>query len=434
MSKEVGMRTILFCAGLAFLCVACSVSQPAGIEPEEWALENGIRVVVVPMPESENVSVFTFTPMGLVWDGPGKTQWAHLVEHLVIRSTHPNELKEVNAETLPDHMRLDFYGTKENWRQGVAFHAEWLSGASFSEETLEREKRNANSECDFTAKNLATHKFAMAAWAQGYRHGSERAAVKGDVMKAELGDIQKYCDEGLAVLDRIVVCVVGGVEIEEVKSVAGEKLGAIASSAKVPAAVGAVEEDSEMTWDLPTKHLVLTWPIPEHNEKDYAALYVAAQMLQMRMFNDSQMKTVTGNVFAGADLATPEGNFLFINAVLQPGASFQDARKAIDGHIEALRLEESLRQAPMFGKQLAYQLTHVQDPAMLKKQAPTNMSLAMIEGNIGLQWGMRVFQYGRHRSILAENLSSLTAQDIKKAIGEYLSAEKGHALAVRPAQ
>ena len=427
------MKTILFSVGIVLLCSACSVSQPAGIQPEEWTLENGIRVVVLPMPESENVSVFTFTPMGLAWDAPGKTQWAHLVEHLVIRSTHPNELKEVNAETLPDHMRLDFYGSRENWQQGVSYHADWLSGASFSEETLEREKQKANSECDFTAKNLMTHKFAMAAWAQGYRHGREHAAVKADVRKAKLGDIQQYSDEGLAVLDRTVVCIVGGVDVKQAKSVVEEKLGAIRSDAKVSGPVPVVEKDSEITWDLPTRHLVLTWPIPEHNEKDYAALYVAAQMLQMRMFNDSKMKTITGNVFAGADLSTPEGNFLFINAVLQSGASFQDARKAIDGHIEAMRLEESLGQAPMFGKQLAYQLTHVQDPAMIKKQAPANMSLAMIEGNIGLQWGMRVFQYGRHRSTLADNLSSLTAQDIKKAIDEHLSAEKGHALAVRPA-
>jgi len=59
---------------------------------------------------------------------------------------------------------------------------------------------------------MFTHKFALAAWAQASRHGRNDVAVKGDALRASLEAIQRYRNEHLVVLDRAVVCMVGGVE------------------------------------------------------------------------------------------------------------------------------------------------------------------------------------------------------------------------------
>ncbi len=85
-------------------------------------LPNGIRVVSICFPGSTNVFIFTLSTLGLANDGPGQTQWSHLVEHLVIRSTIPDDLSIANAETLPDFMHLDFYGNLANWREGLTHH------------------------------------------------------------------------------------------------------------------------------------------------------------------------------------------------------------------------------------------------------------------------------------------------------------------------
>ena len=130
---------------------------------------------------------------------------------VVLRSTGLTDLSRANAETLPCCMRLDFYGDARNWKEGLSHHRRWLEGAPFSEASLEAEKPKVKSECDWTAKGFATHKFALAAWAQGYRHNQNHAALKGDVDRVSLGDIQKYRDNRLVVLSNIVVCVVGGV-------------------------------------------------------------------------------------------------------------------------------------------------------------------------------------------------------------------------------
>lgn len=421
----------------ALACLASVLALGCGAPrtlapPAPWTLSNGVRVVLVPIPESHNVSIFTYVPMGLASDPAGMTQWAHLVEHLVIRSTHPQPTQDVNAETLPDHMRLDFYGTTSNWKEGLAQHATWLSHGDFDEATLQREIPPVLSECDFTARNLATHKFAMAAWGQAARHGKDRAEVRGDIERATLDAVRQLYQQHFAVLNRTVVCIVGGITLDEAHAAADEILSGINSEAVSPAPMAIANGARKITWDLPTRHIVFSWPLPGADDKDYAALFAAAAQLQMQVFQDVELQKLTGNVFVGADLATPEGRYFFINAVLQPGAEFKQVQDALETRVLALQGESTAGQTPMIGAQLAFQLTQVMDPAMVKQQAPPEMTSAMIEGNVGLQWGMREFQFGASREVLAKNLAALTQEDVKGALDRHLTPERRLVVTIQP--
>ena len=186
---------------------------------------------------------------------------------------------ESNAETLPDHMRLDYYGSTNSWREGLEHHAIWLRGLPFRQANLDAEKPKVNLECDFTVKNFATHKFAIAAWAQGYRHNQNHAAMKGDIRKATLGEIQKCRDGRFVVLSNVVVCAVGGLEPAIVLPAFAEKLGMLKSGANPVAPVKTHPQNRDLSWDLDARHLVLTWAIPSMEKDDYAALLVAAPSL-----------------------------------------------------------------------------------------------------------------------------------------------------------
>jgi predicted Zn-dependent peptidase len=392
---------------------------------DSFTLSNGIRVVSLYIQDSNNVSIFTYLPMSLASDGPSQTQWSHLVEHLVIRTTVPFGSQQANAETLPDHTRLDFYGTINNWQEGLSHHAKWLKGIPFTEKILQAEKLNINSECENVARRLFTHKFAMAAWTQGYRHGLKHAALKADINKASLDEIQEYRDKYLAVLNRAVVCVVGGVDAKTLKPVVTEKLGNIQTNASLPKAVKLHPGEHKMTWDLDAKHLVLTWPIPNFTENDYAALVVAGQWLNMKFFSDAELKPLTGMVLAGADLTVPEGNFFYISASLKPESSFDDVKGKIIRHLQTLRSQPAaLIEAAMLGQQLSYQMTNLMDPAVFKAQAPPNVTMAMIEGNLAIQWAMHDFRYGLHRATLAKQLTVVAAQQVSQAAAKYLSDYK----------
>ncbi len=428
--KTNGPALLLLSTVISVLGCQRSFAKPPAAE--SVTLGNGIRVVAVYFPGSTNVAIFTYSPMSLTSDGPQQSQWAHLVEHLVIRSTVPAESPVANAETLPDHMRLDFYGSTNDWQQGLEHHATWLRGLPFTQAHLDAEKPNVNAECDFTAKNFATHKFAMAAWAQGYRHHQNHSAMKGDIRKVTLGEIQKCRDERFAVLSNVVVCAVGGVEPAALLPAFKAKLGAVRSGAAPVAPVKSHPQNRDLTWDLDARHLVLTWAIPSMEKDDFAALLVAAQWLNMQFFNDAGLKQLTGMTLAGADLTTPEGNFFFASASLRPGVGSKEVRESIDRHLERLASErESLASVSVIGKQLAGQLTDLIDPGSLRGQLPPNMTLGILEMNLGLQWGMNEFRYGSHKTVLARRLAALDSSKVRAAARKYLARDQCTLVTIR---
>jgi predicted Zn-dependent peptidase len=419
---------VITLAALAFGAISSFAAAPT-----IQTLSNGVRVVVVHFPKSTNVSIFTFLPMSLCSDAARRAQWSHLVEHLVIRSTFPDELARANAETLPDHMRLDFYGNTGDWKEGLSHHRRWLEEAPFTEATLAAEKPKVVAECDFTSRNFATHKFAVAAWSHASRHSNAHVAIKGDVLRATLEEVQRYRDNRLFVPQQTTVCVVGGVDAPSFLVEAGDQLGRLTSPAGPPTPVTPRTGKLEVTWDLDARHLLLIWPLPDFPDADFASLMVAGQWLTMQYFNDKELKKLTGQTFAGADLVAPEGNWFFISASLRPGASFADVEKVLrtqlskltDNPIDSFRLG-------MLGRQLASSLSVVPDPAL--SQTPAGMTPAMLEANIGLAFGMNVHRYGGQRVTLARNLAKVSPAGIRGPVGKYLGEGKGSVCRIAPAR
>jgi predicted Zn-dependent peptidase len=428
-SQQVFLAVLLVLS--VMLGTACRRTQAADATVASTNLANGIRVVSVYFPGSTNVSIFTFSPMGLSTDGPGQAQWSHLVEHLVIRSTVPTDSPVANAETLPDHMRLDFYGSTANWQEGLSHHRRWLEGVPFTETGLSAEKPRVIAECDFTARNFATHKFAVAAWSHGFRHGAKQVAIKDDVAKAALTDVQRFRDERLAVSNRITLCVAGGVEAKAVFTEVEKQIGALLLTGKPAPASKFAWTNLDLTWDLDARHLLLTWRIPDFRQPEHAALMMAAQWLTMQLAMDQDLKSQTGMAFAGADLATPEGNFFFASASLRLGTQVESVQAAILKKIESLATKE-IPQATMIGRQLAINLTEVPDPRSLKSQVPPGMSPAMLEGNLGLQMGLHEHRYAGHKSELAKALREVMPRKVQEAARTYLTIEKAAVCSLRP--
>jgi predicted Zn-dependent peptidase len=426
-----GVLSGLVSAGLCVL-IACEVASAAPPIIKSERLTNGVRLVCIHFPSSTNATLFTFSPMGLAADGPNQTQWSHLVEHLVIRSTVASDLSIANAETLPDHMRLDFYGTTNNWKDGLSHVKRWLKGVPFTEKSLSGEKPKVSQEVDYTVKNFATHKFAMAAWAQAVRHGQTHAAVHGDINRAGLSEIQAYRDAHFPVLSNIVLCVVGGLPPEQVLETASIQLGSLTSSAQPSAALKLHPGSHEVSWDLNARHLVLSWPIPSDAAAG-ACLMTVANWLNMQFFSDAELKKLAGMTLVGAGLKTPEGNFFYVSSSLRPGHSFQEVRQHIEKYLLKLKSPEAdFSWAPAFGQQQAEAFATLPDPVALRAQLPPSMTPAMLEGNLGLQWGMNEFRYGARKPDLVRSLSGLNPDQVQQCVMKWLSDSNSIVVTLRP--
>lgn len=423
-------------AAAALILLACSAARGDPARVTRFTLRNGIRVVVLHVPDSRHFGIFSYLPLGLAADGKGRTQWSHLVEHLTLRTTGPiADYRRRNGETMPQGMHLDFLGARGEWLQGVDLQAKWLSGLPLTQQALGEEVPKALSEVKVTAARLFAHKWAVAAWNQVVRHGQRDVAVCGALRSARLGDVQAYRDRHLVPLRRAVVCAVGGVKPETLKPALDKRLGGITSAAAaLPAATAKPQgpRQRSATWDLPAAHYIETYPIPKSDHKDYPALHVAAMLLRQGLFMDPAMKAKTGLALCGADLATPEQWYFFVNASLKPGADAAAVTRQVAGHIAGLARPEAAGRIAMLAAALSKQMSAPMDIGAAMRHKPAHVTEAMITGNVGLQWGLLEFQHGGDLPALAKGVSGVSAGDVAAVVKRYLSEGRRSTLKLVP--
>ncbi len=413
----------------------CSLTYAAPPKVSRFTLSNGIKVVNLYVEDSTDVVIFSYLPLGLVSDGKAKTQWCHLIEHLTIRTTGPIDYPTSSAETMADNMRLEFLGSTENWMHGLELHTKWLSGLPFSEESLAEELPNALSEIDITEQRLATHKWAAAAWNQVFRHGETDISMRGDIQSAELGDLEKYRDLHLVQEDRVFLCVIGGLETETLQPAMDEKLGAINISAKFlpPAtAIVPIKKDQTATWDVNVTHYIETYTIPNAENDDYPALYIANALLNVGLMQDTQLKGLTGMVGSSVDIVTPKQTYLQISASIKPDADINKVKIRIRELVNRMMKPENNFQVGEAAQSLSMQFSSPLDLEMMKQYKQQGVSETMMLGNIGLWWGMLEYRYGENLPHLANALNNISAEDVANVVNKYLSEKDRTTLVLIP--
>ena len=422
---------------IVMLCILGNFSLAFAAPPKvtRFTLSNGIRVVNFYVENSTDVGIFSYLPLGLVTDGKAKTQWSHLIEHLTLRTTGPIDYNTSNAETMADNMRLDFMGNTDTWTQGLARHAKWLSGLPFSAESLAEELPRALSEIDYVEANLTTHKFAHAAWNQVFRHGETDIAMRGDIQSAQLSELQEYRDLHLVQADRVLLCVIGGVDSETLQPAMEEQLGAINLTAKAfpqPTVPPEISKDQNTTWDVNTTHYMETYAIPNVENRDYPALYVASLLLRVACMQDAQLKALTGHVYCGVDLITPEQVYLYASASLKSDTDIEEVKQRIRQLINQLKQPANNAQVPMYTQYLSMELGSSPDITMVMQQKPAGVPETMMLLQLGLTWGMLDYQYGDTLSQLANALADVSAADVADVVNRYLTENKQMTLVLTP--
>ena len=97
------MRAVTAFFLLAYPWLACEARCADAWE--NFELENGVRVTLVHAPDAPRQHFFTFISGVLLGDGAGRTQFSHLVEHMLIRATDPGSLVADGIEINPADSR-----------------------------------------------------------------------------------------------------------------------------------------------------------------------------------------------------------------------------------------------------------------------------------------------------------------------------------------
>ena len=226
--------------------------------------------------------------------------------------------------------------------------------------------------------------------------------------------LQRYRDTHFNQPGRTLVTAIGGAEPVTILSAFSQALGkAHAGSRPVPCRSNPAPADKTVAWDLSSRHLIMTWPIPGPAlEKEYAALITAAQWLISRAYVDPEWKKLTGTVLAGADLVTPETAYFYLSATLQPGTPAEAVRRKFDAFVASLENSPELKAAAPF---IAGERSRSLTLALLDMLRPQIADPNKAEAQFGIMWGMAEFQMGASREAVRKALGSTTGESIAQA-------------------
>ena len=400
-----------------------------------FTLSNGIRVVNLHVEDSKDVGIFSYLPLGLVNDGKAKAQWSNLIMRLSVRTSGPIDYKTSSAETMADNIRLEFRGNTDTWTQGLDLHAKWLAGLPFSAESLAKAVPNALAEFGYVEKNLATHKLAHAAWNQVFRHGETDIMMREGIQSAQLSELQEYRDQHLVQADRVLLCVIGGIDSETLKDTMEKQLGTINLPEKTlpqPTVSPDIAKDQTVTWDVNVTHYIETYAIPRPENEDYPALYIASVLLRLACMQDVQLQKITGHVYCGVDLVTPEQVYFYISASLKPNTDIERVKQRMRQLMNPLKQSENNAQVPVLAQSLSTELSAPPDMKTLMQYKPANITETHMLLQLGVTWGMLEYQYGETMPQLAKASGNVSAADVASVVNRYLTEKNRRTLVLSP--
>ena len=372
---------------LAFTLPIPLVSSP----PDPISLDNGVRAIILQVPDAASQSFFTFFPVGLAHDDADRTQYAHLVEHMLIRSTDPDGLHvdgiRINGETTTSVLRLETIGPADRWRDALARHAAWLSADEFTADVLEREKGRIAGEADSTVPAGYTHKWAVAAWNQVVRHGRSHAALIGAIEDATVDDVQAYVASRVPVGEDVLVVAVGPVPVDEVEAALRRGVGAVDRRPSSPTTERDASDvefhgDHDGTWDLDAHHYMAWYPARADDPNDRVAIQLLSQALLQSIYGEAQAAGVQAMV--SADLVAADGAQLVVSVGGFGAEQADDIRALVDNAMDSARRQLAHYPVSMALRNFVSQVVADPDYAALRDQFAGRPGADLLEAQLTL--------------------------------------------------
>ncbi len=267
----------------------------------EYALANGLRVRLVPVPGEAEAILLLGVRAGSLDEPAGSPHLAHVVEHMGVFNAPPGSEESAaiarwygsgraNGETLAGFMYFDLRVETAEVPLAVRVQAARLAGGDFDAEVLKREIPRALAELENleSRRKGFTSKFALMARAQVAFHGRSEVPFRERTQAFTVEDVRAFHERTFRP-DRAMLVVAGGFDPAVVRPIVEEAFGKVPKPEAPPAKRGA-PRSGRGTWDGATSHLLLAWPAPEPGEPDLPATLVASSILTTRLAADPAIK------------------------------------------------------------------------------------------------------------------------------------------------
>jgi len=258
--------------------------------PSVLALNNGVRVLVLPCPGRETVDVSVFVRSGSLHESKATNGISHFVEHMAFKGTATRDCQrinldaerlgaEVNAHTDKDHTAFHMAGLRQHVGTLVQMLGDIVRHSTFPEAELERERQVILHEYADDEEDALSAAFTLfdktcfgdhpAAWPViGTRRSIERV-TRQDL----LGYVQRQYSGA-----NVVLCVAGDVNADRVAADAEAALGSMPAgrpnTVPPPVHVGGVA--AKRLAGSGQTHIAFGYPIPALHGAYHASVVAAA--------------------------------------------------------------------------------------------------------------------------------------------------------------
>jgi zinc protease len=412
----------------------------------DYELENGLRVILAPDPQSTAVAVNLWYNVGSRNERPGRSGFAHLFEHLMFEGSenldpgeHGRQVERAggsyNASITED--RTNYFQTlpPERMNLGLWLEAERMRSLVITEENMRREVEVVKEERRMRIDNqpYGTTQLAAAFYAaydstSCFAYAHSVIGSMEDLDAAELADVQEFFDLYYAP-NNATLTVVGAFDEPTARELIEEYFGPIPRGADPPEA--ACEEPFShlpVQQDVPDPNATLpglwvSYGGVERSHPDAAALDVLARILgsgqssrlHMRLVREEQAAL---QAVASAQSRLGPGLFQLIG-ISNQGVEPEQLLELMDEEVERIR-EEGVTP-----EEVERARNQVRASAILSRQSVMGRAEALQSANHFHG------DPGAIRTVI-ERIEAVTPDDVRRVAREYLAPDHRTVLFTRP--
>jgi len=354
-----GLAALLLVSGAGAAGLPTKVASLEGVT--EYRLENGLRVLTLPDPSADTVTVHITYLVGSRHESYGEKGMAHLLEHMLFKGSkrHPDAKEEFarrgarwNGTTSDD--RTNYFETlsasDDNLEWALGMEADRMVNAFVLKADLDSEMTVVRNEFEMGENNPGAVLFQRMkrlafAW---HNYGNAVIGARSDIESMPIERLQAFYRTWYQP-DNAVLIVAGRFEEQRALELVAKHFGAIARPARPgPPRLYTLDptQDGERSVTLrrtgDTRLLFALYRLPAGSHPDYPALDILVQALghvpSGRLHKALVQKNLASWVTAG-ERAMHDPGYAYFGAGLPAEVSLETVREALFGVIEDVTRE-----------------------------------------------------------------------------------------------
>jgi len=353
--KRLAVGALLFVAAFA----AAAQTRVASVEGvSEYRLQNGLRVLMLPDPGVDTVTVHIVYLVGSRHEGYGEKGMAHLLEHMLFKGTrrHPDLKQELtrrgarfNGSTSND--RTNYFETlsasDDNLEWALDLEADRMLNSRVAREDLDSEMTVVRNEFEMGENNpgsVLLQRMQQVAY-QWHNYGNPVIGERADIERVPIEKLQAFYRTWYQP-DNAVLIVAGRFEEPKALALVAKHFAALPKPKRALPSFYTEEpvQDGERTVTLrragDTPMVATLYRVPAARHPDYPAIDVLVQVLgeapSGRLHRALVQKGLATFAF-GAERGLHDPGFAYFGAGLARGADTEPVRRALIEVVESLK-------------------------------------------------------------------------------------------------